>query len=353
MPKAKTAWVDFKEIKARVSIVQILERYGILETLQKSGNGDRLSGACPIHGGTNTTHFRASISKNCWNCFGKCQSGGNVIDFVSKKEELSFREAAILIQKWFMGEHEETPSPQVKERNEASKVDEKPEASESRSTPAPMENAKITSEETMENPPLNFSLAHLDSEHEYLRERGLTPESIAAFGLGYCGKGLLRGYIAIPIHNTAGELVAYAGRWPGTPPAGHAKYKLPNGFKKSLEIYNLHRAMLSDQDAPLVIVEGFFDCIKIHQAGHERVVALMGSSLSESQENLILENADPDRGVVVFLDNDEAGRKAQSEILCRLARHVFVKSLFADGEGRQPEHLSPEEVRSLLPMIGE
>lgn len=353
MKQTKPAWVDFKEIKACVSIAQILEHYGVLEALAKSANGDRLSGACPIHGGTNKTHFRASVSKNCWNCFGKCQSGGNVIDFVSKKEELSFREAAILIQKWFMGEHEETPSPPVKVRIEADKVDEKPGASESSSAPAPMESVQITSEETTENPPLKFSLAHLDPEHEYLKERGLTPESIVTFDLGYCGKGLLRGYIAIPIHNTAGELVAYAGRWPGTPPSGTAKYKLPNGFRKSLEVFNLHRAMLSGQDAPLVIVEGFFDCIKIHQAGYERVVALMGSSLSESQENLILENADPDRGIVVFLDNDEAGRKAQSEILCRLARQVFVRSIFADGEGRQPEHLSSEEVHSLLPMIGE
>ena len=101
MTHAKAEWVDFKDIKGRVSIVQILERYGDLPSLSKSGNGDRLSGACPIHGGTNKTHFRASISKNCWNCFGKCQCGGNIIDFVSKKENVSFRDAALLICKWF------------------------------------------------------------------------------------------------------------------------------------------------------------------------------------------------------------------------------------------------------------
>ena len=85
MTQANASWVDFKEIKGRVSIVQILERYGALASLCKNGNGDRLSGACPIHGGTNKTHFRVSVSKNCWNCFGKCQCGGNVIDFVAKK----------------------------------------------------------------------------------------------------------------------------------------------------------------------------------------------------------------------------------------------------------------------------
>ena len=104
MTQAKALWVDFKDIKARVSIVQILERYGALASLTKSGNGDRLSGACPIHGGTNKTHFRASVSKHCWNCFGKCQGGGNIIDFVAKKEGIAFRDAAMLIQKWFDGQ---------------------------------------------------------------------------------------------------------------------------------------------------------------------------------------------------------------------------------------------------------
>ena len=348
MPKAKTAWVDFKEIKARVSIVQILERYGILETLQKSGNGDRLSGACPIHGGTNTTHFRASISKNCWNCFGKCQSGGNVIDFVSKKEDVSFRDAAILIQNWFIGEEDENPITTEKPRFDTSQVEERPRFRVL--DPTPPENNPAESDSITENKPLKFTLSKLDPTHEYLKERGLSEETIATFGLGYCGKGLLRGYIAIPIHNTEGELVAYAGRWPGNPPDGKGKYKLPEGFRKSIEVFNLHRVMLSDQESPLVIVEGYFDCIKIQQSGYERVVALMGSSLSEAQEKAILENVDAEEGVIVFFDNDEAGRKGQADAVCRLSRHIFVKSVLAISEGAQPEHLSTEELRELLPF---
>ncbi len=328
-------------------MVQILERYGLLESLAKSGNGDRLSGACPIHGGTNKTHFRVSISKNCWNCFGKC-GGGNVIDFVSRKEEVPFRDAALLIQKWFIGEPDEMPAPAEKPRFDTSQVEEKPR--QRASLPVPSEPKNETDDDEP-NKPLKFELTKLDPAHAYLRERGLTEETIATFGLGYCGKGLLRGYIAIPIHNSDGEVVAYAGRWPGTPEAGKSKYKLPEGFKKSLEIFNLHRAMLSDQQTPLVIVEGFFDCMKIHQAGYERVVALMGSSLSPMQEAAILESSAEDERVIVFLVNDEAGQKAQNEIICRLARRIFLKSVFAEGEGKQPEYLSADEVRSLLPEI--
>ena len=347
MPKAKTAWVDFKEIKARISIIQILEHYGVLETLAKSGNGDRLSGACPIHGGTNKTHFRVSISKNCWNCFsGKC-GGGNIIDFVSKKEHVSFRDAAILIKQWF-GETDEKPVLAEQPLFDTSMVREQPRFRVP--DPTPPEKSPANAENITENKPLKFELAKLDSAHPYLQERGLSEESIATFGLGYCGKGLLRGYIAIPIHNTDGEIVAYAGRWPGTPPEGTGKYKLPEGFKKSLEIFNLHRAMLSDQEAPLVIVEGFFDAIKLHQAGYERVVALMGSSLSEVQEAVVLENVDADEGVIVFFDNDEAGRKGQADAVCRLAKRTFVKAVLAKGEGAQPEHLSPDELQDVLPF---
>ena len=347
MTTAKTAWVDFKEIKSKVSIVDILKRYGVLEALSKSGN-DRLSGACPIHGGTNTTHFRVSISKNCWNCFGKCQCGGNVIDFVSKKEDVSFRDAALLIRDWFIGDQEEIPVATEKPRFDASQFEEQPRFRVP--DPAPPELSPVESEEIAGNKPLKFALTKLDPAHAYLRERGLSEESIATFGLGYCGKGLLRGYIAIPIHSTDGELVAYAGRWPGTPPVGKGKYKLPEGFKKSLEVFNLHRAMLSDQEAPLVIVEGYFDCIKIHQAGYERVVALMGSSLSQAQENAILENVDTEEGLIVFFDNDESGRKCRLEVVGRLSQNIFVKSVLAKGEGAQPEHLSEDELREVLPF---
>jgi hypothetical protein len=64
------------------------------------------------------------------------------------------------------------------------------------------------------NKPLGFALT-LDASHPYLKERGLTPELVATFGLGFCSKGSMAGRICIPIHNADGALVAYAGRWVG------------------------------------------------------------------------------------------------------------------------------------------
>src|SRR5438067_554298 len=82
-------------------------------------------------------------------------------------------------------------------------------------------------EESGPNKPLGFQL-ELDSSHSYLVERGLTPETIDEFGLGYCAKGVMAQRIAIPIHNLKDELVGYAGRWPGDPPEGRPKYRMPD-----------------------------------------------------------------------------------------------------------------------------
>ena len=109
----------------------------------------------------------------------------------------------------------------------------------------------------------------------------------------------------------------------------------------------MHRAVASDARLSLVIVEGFFDCMNIWQAGHERVVALMGSSLSQAQEELILKVAGPGGRVVLMLDEDEAGRKARVDIEARLSRWLSV-SVVRFGEGTQPDQLPIEVIQDLL-----
>ena len=181
----------------------------------------------------------------------------------------------------------------------------------------------------------------------YLAERGLSAETIQSFGLGFCGKGLLAGHIAIPIHNADGKLVAYAGRWPGSPPDGKEKYKLPPGFKKSLELFNLHRALAEEAGSPWVVVEGFFDCVHLWQHGLRRVVALMGSTMSTAQETLLQQHLRPQDRVILMLDEDDAGRRGRDDLAVRLARFAYVRVHRFEKEGAQPDSLSPEEVRQI------
>jgi DNA primase len=86
-----------------------------------------------------------------------------------------------------------------------------------------------------------FQLKGIDPAHPYLFTRGISRETAESFGVGYfAGKGSMSGRVVIPIHNEEGGLVAYAGR---TIDDSEPKYKLPVGFHKSLELFNLHRAI--------------------------------------------------------------------------------------------------------------
>jgi DNA primase len=96
---SKSQFVDFRAVKHEVSMVQVLEHYGLMRQMRR--NGDSITGACPIDQGQNKTAFRVSVSKNHWNCFSRCQCGGNVLDFVARKEKISVLEAANLLVQWF------------------------------------------------------------------------------------------------------------------------------------------------------------------------------------------------------------------------------------------------------------
>lgn len=319
--------VDFAAIKQSVPMEWLLDHYGLTPHLRRSREGFR--GVCPIHQGHNPTQFHVSLERNCWVCFGDCQCGGSVLDFVSRMEKVSLREAAQLIQQWF------NISPLSANASSTEHC-------------VPVPSVVHAPEKAKSNPPLRFALRGLDAAHPYLAMRSLLPETITAFGLGYCEKGIMSGRIAIPIHNTAGELVAYAGRWPGTPPDDQPKYLFPRGFRKSLELFNYHRAIAVKPHTPLVVVEGFFDCMKVWQAGFEHVVAIMGSSLSDAQANLIANAVGSSGEVLVMFDEDGAGRAGREKASARLARFVAVRVIELEAEGIQPDHLPAAEIMALL-----
>jgi DNA primase len=312
-------WVDFKAIKQAVPLAAVLSRYGIkLRT-----NGKELRGRCPIHRGEGDEAFHASPDKNAFHCFS-CGAKGNVLDFVAAMESCSVREAALKIADWF------SVTPEMRATAEQP---------EEHTQPSLATNRGGESDEP--NKPLGFRLKGIEHDHAYLRERGIDPETAEYFGVGYySGNGSMRGRVVIPIENERGELVAYAGRCiDGSEP----KYKLPAGFRKSQVLYNLSRAREEDSMGPAVLVEGFFDCMKVTQAGHA-CVALMGCSLSEDQEELLARQF---RQVVVMLDPDEAGRRATQEIAGRLARRMWVRVVELPT-ARQADQCSPEELQELL-----
>src|SRR6266853_6244335 len=264
----KSSFVDFKAVKAAITIEQVLEHYGLLDRFKRSG--DSLSGPCPIHKGTNPTQFRISLSKNIWNCFSECKQGGNVLDFIAKMENVSIHAAALKAIEWFGIDSDDMAADSAKANEEQS---EPPKSGTVSAPKAASKPVAQTPEKIAPNKPLKFRLDKLERSHPYLLERELTQETIVDFGVGYCAKGMMAERIAIPIHNEEGHVVAYSGRWPGEPPGDTPKYKLPQGFRKSLELFNIDRAIKESAEKPLVIVEGCFGCMKLWQHGCRRIVA--------------------------------------------------------------------------------
>jgi DNA primase len=325
MPEGKN-WVDYKEIKEKVTLGMVLTRYGLLSEMKSSGNG--LTGCCPIHKGSNPRQFVADLKRNIFHCFGDCKGGGNVLDFVAKMEGVTVREAALLLKDWFLvgspGETEKPEEPKKPVRKER----------------------EAESETEAVNPALKFELKNLKRDHPFFEERGILPAVVKYFGLGFCTKGLMKDRIVIPIHNEKGELVAYGGRAVTDEQAEkEGKYKLPPKFVKSAVVYNLNRQ--DPAAARLILVESFLSVFKLHELGFPQAVALMGSELSREQERLIVEFLGRKGRAVLMFDADESGRHCAEDCLARLSRQVFVRVFDIDPKAKKPHHLSLHDLSEL------
>ena len=306
-------WLDFACLKRAVRLEWVLAHYGI--TALRRSRRDQYRGRCPIHGGEGRDAFHVNLAKQVFHCFS-CGAGGSVLDLVAALEGCGLREAALRLASWHgmplgLGQAAPKSKQLVTEKIEVPPL-----------------------------PPLGFRLRGVHPEHPYLRARGMEMETLSVFGVGfYAGPGLLSGRVVIPIPNEHGELVAYCGR---SLDGGTPRYRFPTGFRKSSVLFNLHRAAAIG-DRRVVVVEGFFDCMKVHQAGIASVVALMGTWLSPQQEDLLCRYF---QEIILMLDGDQAGLRASRAMATRLAGAVAVRLITLD-DGLQPDQLTSACIREL------
>lgn len=314
-------WIDLKAAKQSVSMEQLLAHYSV--SLRKV-NSTCLRGQCPLptHSSKETKYsFSVNTEKSIWTCKSdSCvkasgKKGGNILDFVAVMESVAIIDAAKKILEW-LPTNGNSPKP---------------------GTPKP-EPAKA------ENTPLGFELKGI-AYHPYLESRGITKETAETFGVGFFpGKGSMAGRVVIPIYNETGELLAYAGRaTDNTEP----KYRFPPGFSKSHVLFNLNRVLKLSAPRRVILVEGFFDAMKVHQAGFPAVVALMGCTLSDVQAELLAKHCE---AAALMLDGDDAGWDAIAKILPPLSHSLFVK-VIPLAAGLQPDRLPAEVLRTLLANI--
>ena len=341
-------FISFAEVKEKVPIPDALAALGILDRFHR--HGEKLSGICPskshAHGPRpNPQQFKANKNSQglwLWHCFG-CKAGGDVVELV--KKVTGYDNSHV---RFFFHDHFQQRLGCTKKNDSMSvEKDTAREASKDTTQAAPLTPSNLPTDLPAIKP-LRFRL-NLDGNVPYLRERGVNPETIERYGIGLCSRGLLKGYVAMPVFGEADDdnPVAYIGRWPGSDfdeAKGHPRYKFPEEFPRNRVLYGYNVAARSPTASPIVLVEGPFSCFHLAQSGIASVVAALGSSLSDEQAILLARLRRP---VVILFDGDDAGRRGTQAAIEKLAPLAFVRSVALE-DGQQPTDLSAENIQRLL-----
>jgi DNA primase len=343
--------MDFVEqLKSSVDIVSVIGEY---VKLRRSG-ANRYMGLCPFHS-EKTPSFTVHVVHQFYKCFS-CGAGGDVVKFVMEKEGLSFYEALKS-----MSERYGVPMPK---RSQYADEDSK------------LRGALLAMHDLAEE---NFR-ANLQSQageaaRGYIAKRGLAPETVEQFGLGYSlrsGRALVRLFeqrgfpvtqmeesglvgkredgslydrfrnrLMFPIHNESGKIIAFGGR--ALSAEDEPKYlnspKTPL-YVKTKVLYNLHRAKETvRKEDRVILVEGYMDAIGVTAAGFRNVVASCGTALTTDQVQAVKRHS---HRIAVNFDPDGPGKNAsERSIDLLLAEGMQVRIVELDG-GLDPDEYCKE-----------
>ena len=343
--------LDFVEqLKSSVDIVSVVGEY---VKLRRSG-ANRYMGLCPFHS-EKTPSFTVHVVHQFYKCFS-CGAGGDVVKFVQEKEGLSFYEALKSLS-----ERYGIPMPK---RSGYADEDSK------------LRGALLAMHDLAEE---NFR-ANLQSQageeaRKYISKRGLAPETVEHFGLGYSdrtGRALVRLFeqrgfpvaqmeksglvgkredgslydtfrnrLMFPIHNESGKIIAFGGR--ALSPDEKAKYinsTETDLYVKRKVLYNLHRAKeVVRKEDRVILVEGYMDAIGVTAAGFRNVVAPCGTALSAEQVQAMKRHS---HRIAVNFDPDGAGANAaERSIDLLLVEGMQVRIVELDG-GLDPDEYCKE-----------
>lgn len=343
--------MDFVEqVKSSVDIVKVVGEY---VRLRKAGP-TRYVGLCPFHN-EKSPSFGVNTLHQFYKCFG-CGAGGDVFKFVMAVQGISFFEALKSLA--------ETNGIPMPKRSEYSDPD-------TRLRGALLQMHEIAAQAYCESLRSDAGA----EARSYLSQRGVAPEAIAEFGLGYSdtsGRHLLRilearnftseqleasGLIStrqdggfydrfrnrlmFPIHNEAGKVIAFGGRAlkAGDEPKYLNSAETPI-YTKSQVLYNLHRAKQSIRKSDRsVMVEGYMDAIGVWSAGISEVVAVCGTALSSRQIQSLKRHS---LNIVVNFDSDAAGGNATERYIQTLLEEGMRVRVLELAGGLDPDEYCKE-----------
>lgn len=305
-----------EEVRSRNDIVDLISTY---VPLKKKGSS--YFGLCPFHN-EKSPSFSVSRDKQMYYCFG-CGAGGNVFTFLMEYENFSFPEALK-----YLAERAGMELPEEELNEEAKRaMDEKARLREMNKLSA------------------NYFYYLLHSKRgekglTYLKNRGITDETIKRFGLGYAdiynddlyrflkskgysdeelkdsalvtiderrgGSDKFWNRVMFPIMDVNNRVIGFGGRVMGDGTPKYLNSKETKLFDKSRNLYGLNFAR-SSRKKEIILCEGYMDVISMHQAGFTNAVAALGTAFTSGHGTLLKRYTE---NVILSFDSDEAGQRA-------------------------------------------
>ncbi|AUN11932.1 DNA primase [Clostridium botulinum] len=333
--------------------------------IKLKNSGRNYFGLCPFHH-EKTPSFSVSQDKQIYKCFG-CGEAGNVVTYVMKTKNVAFPEAIkILAERVNIDIEEDKKENTNNPKDKIYKIN--------------VDAARYFFNNLIIN----------KNAINYFLNRGVTKSIIKRFGLGYSKDswdGLLRhlktkGYteldmlsagliirskngsyydrfrnrVMFPVFDYRGKVIGFGGRV-----LNDAKPKYLNSpetmvFKKGINLYGLNYAVKENKDRVLIIVEGYMDCITLHQYGIKNSVASLGTALTTNQARLLKRYADK---VIISYDSDTAGQLATQRGLEILKDVGLGVEILTVPDGKDPDQFVKAHgkeaylklVKEALPLI--
>jgi len=329
-------------------IEEIIEKNDIVDVVSDyvkiNRKGKDYFGLCPFHN-EKTPSFSVVPSKQIYYCFG-CGKGGNVLNFISGIENVEYIDAIKM-----MADRASVALPEsndTRERESSGYIKKLVEIN--------TEAARFFHEKLMENP----------DAQAYLRNRKIKDSTIRKFGIGYApdswdavlkhlkGKGYnekdimasglakkgstsyydsFRNRIMFPIIDIRNRVIGFGGRILSGEGAKYINSPETPAYNKSSSLYGINIAKNSKAEK-IIIVEGYMDCVAIHQAGFQNCVASLGTALTRKQASM-LKKLVPE--IIIAYDMDQAGRNATIRGLDLIASIGCDVKILEMPEGKDPD----------------
>ncbi|MBQ5330646.1 MAG: DNA primase [Oscillospiraceae bacterium] len=333
------------QLKDNNRIEDVMSSYAVLK---KSGRSNFVC-LCPFHS-EKTPSCNINVANQYFHCFG-CDTGGDVITFIMKAENLDYVEAVR-----FLAQRAGMTVPEDGGDSEKAKL--RMRIYEANREAARFYNRILTKERAGEK------------GRYYLNDRQLEPRTVIKYGLGYApdewtmltdhllSKGFsefeitsadlarrgrndslydfFRDRLIFPIIDLRGNVIAFGGRTiDGNGPKYLNSADTPV-FKKSRHLFSLNFAKNSS-DRRIILAEGYMDVISLNQAGFDNAVASLGTALTPEQVREINKYASE---VILSYDSDEAGQKATMRALNLFGETgITTKILRIDGAKDPDEYI--------------